>query len=48
MMALPPSATCLVLQTSPTEPRTLRRFPDFTLATVNTLDDLPQIMGALR
>ncbi|PAU68931.1 DUF58 domain-containing protein [Bifidobacterium criceti] len=48
MMALPPSATCLVLQTTPTEPRTLRRFPGFTLATVNTLDDLPQIMGALR
>lgn len=48
MMALPPSATCLVLQTTPNEPRTLRRFPDFTLATVRTLDDLPQIMGALR
>ncbi|NEG55841.1 DUF58 domain-containing protein [Bifidobacterium platyrrhinorum] len=46
-LALPKSATTLVLQTVEGAPRAIRRFPDFTLATVGGLDDLPLIMGVL-
>lgn len=46
-LALPKSASTLVLQASQGAPRAIRRFPDFTLATVGELDDLPLIMGVL-
>ncbi|PLS26171.1 DUF58 domain-containing protein, partial [Bifidobacterium parmae] len=46
-LALPKSASTLVLQASEGAPRAIRRFPDFTLATVGELDDLPLIMGVL-
>lgn len=47
VMALPRSASTLVLQTDMGAPRAIRRFHDFTLATVGELDDLPLIMGVL-
>lgn len=46
-MALPQSAQCLVLQAHTGMPRSIRKFSDFTLATVGNLDDLKLIMGAL-
>ena len=46
-LALPRSATCVVLQTAAGQPRAIKRYPDFTLATVGDLDDLPMIMGVL-
>ncbi|MDW8486859.1 DUF58 domain-containing protein [Bifidobacterium thermophilum] len=46
-LALPHSATCVVLQTAPGQPRAIRHYPDFILVTVGDLDDLPIIMGAL-
>ncbi|MBW3081422.1 DUF58 domain-containing protein [Bifidobacterium saguinibicoloris] len=46
-LALPKSASILILQTCSGAPRAIRRFPDFTLATVGELDDLPLIMGVL-
>lgn len=46
-LALPHSATCVVLQTALGQPRAIRHYPDFTLATIGDLDDLPIIMGAL-
>ncbi|EFA22964.1 DUF58 domain-containing protein [Bifidobacterium gallicum] len=48
VMALPAAATCLVVQVAPGAPRALHVFPEFTLATVGSLDDLPPVMGALR
>lgn len=47
VLALPKSATCLVLQTSPGGVRAIKHFTDFTLATVGSLDDLPLIMEVL-
>lgn len=47
-MALPAGATCLVVQASLGAERALHRFPEFTLATVGALDDLPAVMGAMR
>ena len=47
VLALPKSATCLVLQTSPGDVRAIKHFTDFTLATVGSLDDLPLIMEVL-
>lgn len=46
-LALPKSASILVLQTCSGATRAIRRFPDFTLATVGELDDLPLIMEVL-
>ena len=46
-LALPHSATCVVLQTAPGQPCAIKHYPDFTLATIGDLDDLPIIMGAL-
>ncbi len=46
-MALPKSASCVVLQAEFGSPRAIRRFPDFILATVGDLNDLPLIMGVL-
>ena len=46
-LALPRSATCVVLQTIIGQPRAIKRYSDFTLATVGSLDDLPIIMGVL-
>lgn len=46
-LALPRSATCVVLQTAVGQPRAIKRYTDFTLATVGGLNDLPMIMGAL-
>ena len=46
-LALPRSATCVVLQTAIGQPRAIKRYSDFTLATVGSLDDLPIIMGVL-
>ncbi|OKY90485.1 MAG: hypothetical protein BHV58_05925 [Bifidobacteriales bacterium 56_10] len=46
-LALPRSATCVVLQTTIGQPRAIKRYSDFTLATVGSLDDLPIIMGVL-
>ncbi|WP_300746246.1 DUF58 domain-containing protein [uncultured Bifidobacterium sp.] len=46
-LALPHSATCVVPQTAPGQPRAIRHYPDFILVTVGDLDDLPIIMGAL-
>lgn len=47
-MALPAAATCLFVQVQPGAPRSLHRFPEFTLATIGTLDDLPLVMGAIQ
>ena len=47
VLALPKSATCLVLRTSPGDVRAIKHFTDFTLATVGSLDDLPLIMEVL-
>ena len=47
VMALPKSASCLVLQAVFGAPRAIRRFPDFILATVGDVNDLPLIMGVL-
>ena len=47
-LALPRSATCVVLQTAIGQPRAIKRYADFTLATVGNLDDLPMIMGVLE
>ena len=46
-LALPRSATCVVLQTAIGQPRAIKRYADFTLATVGNLDDLPIITGVL-
>ncbi len=46
-LALPRSATCVVLQTTIGQPRAIKRYADFTLATVGNLDDLPIITGVL-
>lgn len=46
-LALPASATCVVLQTVPGQPRGIKRYAGFTLATVGDLTDLPIIMGVL-
>ncbi|NMN01630.1 DUF58 domain-containing protein [Bifidobacterium panos] len=46
-MALPKSASCMVLQVAFGAPRAIRRFPAFALATVGDLNDLPLIMGVL-
>lgn len=46
-LALPHSATCVVLQTAPGQPRGIKRYAGFTLATVGDLADLPIIMGVL-
>ncbi|PWG64431.1 DUF58 domain-containing protein [Bifidobacterium callitrichidarum] len=46
-MALPRSASCVVLQADSGANRGIRRFANFTLATVGELDDLPLIMGVL-
>ena len=46
-LALPRSATCVVLQTTIGQPHAIKRYSDFTLATVGSLDDLPIIMGVL-
>ena len=46
-LALPRSATCVVLQAAVSQQRAIRRFPNFTLATVGDLNDLPMIMGVL-
>lgn len=45
--ALPRSATSVVLQARRGAARSIRRFPDFTLATVGSLEDLPAIMEAM-
>lgn len=47
VLTLPRSATCVVLQTVPGAERGIRRFANFTLATVGELDDLPILMGVL-
>ena len=47
-LALPRSATCVVLQIAIGQPRAIKRYADFTLATVGNLDDLPMIMGVLE
>ena len=46
-MALPRSATCVMLRASAGADRAVRRYPDFTLATVGELDDLPMVMEVL-
>jgi hypothetical protein len=46
-MALPRSANCVVLQTVAGANRGIKRFANFTLATIGELDDLPLIMGVL-
>lgn len=46
-LALPRSASCVVLQASAGANRGIRRFANFTLATIGELDDLPLIMGVL-
>ena len=46
-LALPHSATCVVLQTAPGQLRGIKRYAGFTLATVGDLADLPIIMGVL-
>ena len=46
-MALPRSASCVVLQVAFGAPRAIRRFPAFALATVGDLNDLPLIMEVL-
>ena len=46
-LALPRSASCVVLQASAGANRGIRRFANFTLATIGDLDDLPLIMGVL-
>ena len=45
VLALPRSATCVVLQAATGQPRAIKRYSDFTLATVGDLNDLPMIMG---
>ena len=45
--ALPRSAACAVLQATTGQSRAIKRYPDFTLATVGDLNDLPLIMGVL-
>lgn len=45
--ALPRSAACVVLQAATGQSRAIKRYPDFTLATVGDLNDLPLIMGVL-
>ena len=47
VLALPRSATCVVLQAATGQPRAIKRYSDFTLATVGDLNDLPMIMGLL-
>ena len=47
VLALPRSATCVVLQAVTDQPRAIKRYSDFTLATVGDLNDLPLIMGVL-
>ena len=47
VLALPRSATCVVLQAATGQPRAIKRYSDFTLATVGDLNDLPMIMGVL-
>ncbi len=47
-LALPRSASCVVLQASAGANRGIRRFANFTLATIGDLDDLPLIMGGAR
>lgn len=46
-MAFPRSATCVVLQVRRGAPRAIRHFPNFALATVGNMGDLPTIMEAL-
>ena len=46
-LTLPRSATCVVLQAAVSQQRAIRRFPNFILATVGDLNDLPMIMGVL-
>lgn len=46
-LALPRSANCVVLQADSGANRGIRRFANFTLATVGELDDLPPIMEVL-
>ncbi|KAB8293675.1 DUF58 domain-containing protein [Bifidobacterium apri] len=46
-LALPHNAACVVLQTAPGQPRGIKRYTGFTLATVGDLTDLPIIMGTL-
>ncbi|NMM98821.1 DUF58 domain-containing protein [Bifidobacterium olomucense] len=46
-LALPRSARCVVLQANAGANRGIRRFANFTLATIGELDDLPMIMGVL-
>ena len=47
VLALPRYATCEVLQAATGQPRAIKRYSDFTLATVGDLNDLPMIMGVL-
>lgn len=46
-LALPESATCVVLRTDPGAERDVRRYPGFALATIGELNDLPMVMEVL-
>ena len=45
--SLPPSSTSIVVQTDPGASTRIRRFPNFTLATLAQLDDLPRVVEAI-
>ena len=47
VLALPRGTSVVVLQVCAGAPRAVRRFPEFALATVGALDDLPPLMGVL-
>lgn len=47
VLALPRTTSVVVLQVCAGAPRAVRRFPEFALATVGALDDLPPLMGVL-
>ena len=45
--SLPSSSTTIVVQTDPSASTRIRRFPNFTLATLAHLDDLPRVVEAI-
>lgn len=47
ILPLPSGATCVVVQCRFGRPKSVRRFRDFSLATVGSLADLPLVLGVL-
>jgi uncharacterized protein (DUF58 family) len=47
MAEIPAGATCLVIRVEPTQPRSIRRFDGFSMASIPALSDLPLVMEVM-